>query len=490
MTIIGTLLLYVVIIAFLAITDRFVFINKSTVVPILFLVAALTRSFVPFVRDWSVFLSAVVLFDGIRGFIYYLINTRELNVYLNYIIDWERALFGGAVPTIWLQSKLFADQQFGLLEKAMTIVHGSHFMAFLLFGFFIWYLRREEFSRYRAGILIVMYGGLAGYFLVPTIPPWMAADKFDVLPEMQRIITQVYNVRAPFLRRVFDNNQIAAMPSLHSAFPAFIALMSLRIWGRRGLIFVAYFAAMIFALVYGGEHYILDVAAGVILAVVAYFLVTKPLIPAHITARLQWGIRGQVIAAVILLIMAESMSQVSSRNYSLWEPNKAFARSELVGHSPKAYLILGGFAFNEEEYKDAQGHFLQARKDLQHSDSLPTAEKFLAISAFYNSDFQTVISVSGARPLADLSLREAFMLARSNLAVGRGVQAMAVYQNLEQIHGPVAALLVEKNTLCYPLGLVSVSDVEMDIRRLGSMQNDPESKRGASQLQQMISGSQ
>ena len=82
------------------------------------------------------------------------------------------------------------------------------------------------------------------------------------------------------------------------------------------------------------------------------------------------------------------------------------------------------------------------------------------------------------------------MLARSNLAVGRGVQAMAVYQNLEQIHGPVAALLVEKNTLCYPLGLVSVSDVEMDIRRLGSMQNDPESKRGASQLQQMISGSQ
>jgi len=50
---------YVAAVAYLASTGRFVFIWKTTIVPVLFLVALVTRRFAPFVRDWSVFLGAV-----------------------------------------------------------------------------------------------------------------------------------------------------------------------------------------------------------------------------------------------------------------------------------------------------------------------------------------------------------------------------------------------------------------------------------------------
>ena len=61
-------------------------------------------------------------------------------------------------------------------------------------------------------------------------------------------------------------NQIAAMPSLHSAFPALLAMISLHHFGRRGWP-VPVYACLVFLAVTGlGEHYLVDVLTGVALA--------------------------------------------------------------------------------------------------------------------------------------------------------------------------------------------------------------------------------
>ena len=61
------------------------------------------------------------------------------------------------------------------------------------------------------------------------------------------------------------------MPSLHAAFPVLILLFfwgGARWWQR--ILLVAYPLAMAFTLVYGGEHYVTDVLAGWVYAVVVY----------------------------------------------------------------------------------------------------------------------------------------------------------------------------------------------------------------------------
>src|SRR5439155_7863760 len=72
-----------------------------------------------------------------------------------------------------------------------------------------------------------------------------------------------------------DPNPSAAMPSVHTAVTAVLAL-SLWRWRRAfGLAGAAYTAAMGFSLVYLGEHYVVDVLAGLLCAGAASWLVVR-----------------------------------------------------------------------------------------------------------------------------------------------------------------------------------------------------------------------
>jgi membrane-associated phospholipid phosphatase len=65
-------------------------------------------------------------------------------------------------------------------------------------------------------------------------------------------------------------NLVAAMPSLHAAYPAMLLLFFWNDgrWWRIGL--ALYTLAMGFSLVYGGEHFVIDVLVGWLYAGIAY----------------------------------------------------------------------------------------------------------------------------------------------------------------------------------------------------------------------------
>lgn len=67
-------------------------------------------------------------------------------------------------------------------EYVLVVVHASHFVVFLLFGLGLWFARRKAFGRFAAAMLLVMGMGTVGYLVVPTVPPWMAADLHAIPP--------------------------------------------------------------------------------------------------------------------------------------------------------------------------------------------------------------------------------------------------------------------------------------------------------------------
>ena len=91
---------------------------------------------------------------------------------------------------------------------------------------------------------------------------------------------------------VASENPVAAMPSVHFALALLIAFAAWR--GPRPLRFLAaaYVLAMAFALVYLGEHYLVDLLAAALLTTLALCLATRLLRPMHRVA----SVHSSVIA--------------------------------------------------------------------------------------------------------------------------------------------------------------------------------------------------
>ena len=334
--------LYALAIALLYALGQFGFFWKTVVVPSLFIVAYLARRFTAFVRDWSVFLCSVVLFDSLRGLVYGVTLHFQRPMYMGYAIELERTLFGAPVPSSRMQQALTDPAHIGTLEKVLVVVHASHFLAFLLFALLLWIVRPPAFARFRLAMLLVMYSGLVMYLLVPTVPPWMASSRFFVLEPVRHIPAAVYNLSVPTLAESFDVNPVAAMPSLHAAFPTLLALICLETFGAWGVVMAVYACAVCFAIVFLGEHYVVDVMCGSTLALVAFVIVFRTrafarwLRPSPLTGpgmhegslwQRALRLRQPLLAAPVLLVLAQTAGTARARVPGQGKPERGLHRA-------------------------------------------------------------------------------------------------------------------------------------------------------------------
>jgi membrane-associated phospholipid phosphatase len=145
-----------------------------------------------------------------------------------------------------------------------------HFIVPLFFAAIIWQHYRQHYWPFVISLLLTSYAAFVTFMLVPTAPPWVAGLKGD-LPGVYLVheglpaLASIYNALSP--------NQVAAMPSLHAAYPRLFLLFAWRIWGWRATPFALYPAAVYFAVVYLGHHYVADLLGGMVYATTAYLIV-------------------------------------------------------------------------------------------------------------------------------------------------------------------------------------------------------------------------
>jgi membrane-associated phospholipid phosphatase len=264
----------------LFLSQRVFFVPKILILCLSLLVAAAVGRLTDFLRDWFLFIGFIYLFDSLRGSIFILTCQLDLPVYTLYVIKAEKFLFG-AIPSVVLQDWFLRSPDpsgFTWFEKLITVAHGTHFVAFLIVGLIIWLYKASYFRFFKVSFYLVIFLGLLGYFAVPTVPPWMASNIFSLLPRLIRFNAVIFNMVIPDITSGFDTNPIAAMPSLHAAFPVLLGLILWRICRWKAFPFYLYVFLMLFAIVYTGDHYVADVLAGGLLAVLCYgaaFLLTK-----------------------------------------------------------------------------------------------------------------------------------------------------------------------------------------------------------------------
>ncbi len=477
----GMVALYAVAVLLLASLGLFGFIWKTVVVPALFLGAALMGRLRGFVRDWAVFMGAIILFDSLRGLIYALINRFELPVYMVYAIDWERAMLGGrTLPEIFQQAWL-DPESVGLFERFLVVVHASHFLFFFFFGMLIWLVRSEEFGRFKLAMVLMMYSGLVGYILVPTVPPWMAAAVYEVLPPIQHVTAYLYNLSIPTLQQSFDTNPIAAMPSLHSAFPALMTMIALHSFRLRGWPMALYTSLVFLAVTCLGEHYLVDVLAGVALAAACYVVAyrfdavagrlgaTSP--PPEPTGGEPpvWqdaALRTRVLLMALLLILGEAAGLWARNSHWPYAPDFAFVERELNGRSPLADFYRGRRAFKEGDFVLAQQALSRGLPRLTQADHARLSWFLLGQSAFRNEDWPAVVDNLGRLSKRSLGPRVGLMLAQAHLHLGHESEGFAVLDELAASFGERPDFRYWKSVLEHQHGRISDEEYQARLEEL------------------------
>ncbi len=258
----GTAAVYLV----LAAVGLFFFIYKTLVLPV-FLVYALALPHAKraeYLRAWVPFLAATVLFDLLRGWIFVAVQAGYRPVLWVYVIRWESALFGvPALPLLFRAHPAWAD-------ALAFVFHAAHFVYFLLIATLVYHVDPARGRWLQRALLVTMGMGLVGYALAPTAPPWLAAEQGLLPPIGHRVVAFYQQYVGSQLHQAFDTNLVAAMPSLHTAFPVACAVVGARTFTRPVAVLLWLWVVCLSAsIIYLGEHYGVDLLAGALVAVVA-----------------------------------------------------------------------------------------------------------------------------------------------------------------------------------------------------------------------------
>lgn len=230
-------------------------------------------------RDWVPLLAVLWTYDLIRGLANeiggtlfdlprWVTNNGTARAHLSEPIDLDKALFGGHVPTVWLQQHLFDPGTAHWYDVLAIPVYMSHFLVSLVVAVALWCVSYPRYRRYLAALVTLTVMTLVTYVLVPAAPPWMAALN-GRLPEVHRVVQESIvtlggsTLGSAVERGAAYSNPVAALPSLHAAIPMMLLLLffrEARVWVR--VVLVAYALTMACVLVYGGEHYVTDVLLG------------------------------------------------------------------------------------------------------------------------------------------------------------------------------------------------------------------------------------
>ena len=197
-------------------------------------------------------------------------DALERRVRVAYPVRVDRAIGFGTTPTVRLQRAFSRPPRFHPAEKVLVWCHWLWF--FVPHGTVVWLRVRhpERFPKGAARMYATFDLGLVGYWAVPTAPPWYAAERGLMAdgktPELRRMMVEYgeefWKSRWSPLYGFLGGNPLAAMPSLHFATSVMAARLLSETGRVPGTLGWAYAGTLGLALVYLGEHYVVDLAAG------------------------------------------------------------------------------------------------------------------------------------------------------------------------------------------------------------------------------------
>jgi membrane-associated phospholipid phosphatase len=210
-------------------------------------------------RQWLLFAAAYYVYRIVRGLV-----DGQPNAAFEHartIMDLERSL--SSLIEVDVQQWAIANPFFIHVANWMYI--NSHFVVTTTFLVWLYVARNHAYYFVRNMFMVAMGLALAGYVLYPTAPP-------RFLPEwgFQDTVTDYFGPGASQTAGVLYN-PYAAVPSMHVAFALMVAVPAIMLVRSQVLrVLWAFYPALVtFVVVATGNHFWIDAALGVFVALAA-----------------------------------------------------------------------------------------------------------------------------------------------------------------------------------------------------------------------------
>jgi hypothetical protein len=224
-----------------------------------------------FIRKFSPFVVLLISYESLRGFAPMITG----HVHFTEMIHFDQWLGGGQLPTVALQHAWF-NGSLQWFDYYFYFTYMLHFLSPFILASLIWKFRPQHYWQYIGALLTLSYAGFVTYVIFPAAPPWMASE-MGLIPKIAKLSTEIWwgwGVHTiPTLYSHLNPNPVAAVPSLHCAYPTLALLFVHKLFGRKWSVpFLVYPASVWLGVVYLGEHYVFDVILGILYGVGVFYL--------------------------------------------------------------------------------------------------------------------------------------------------------------------------------------------------------------------------
>jgi membrane-associated phospholipid phosphatase len=221
----------------------------------------LPRGYLDFARQVAIWLGFYFGYLAVRGFV----DRNPTKAILNgmNVIDFEQR----TLHHLWEQTaQRIVDSSHLLLTAAAWTYWNSEFTVIGLTLLFVYLRRHERFAQFRNTILLANVIGLIGYVVMPTAPPWMFTS-YGFVDGVNHSTGVVNSFANPF----------AAMPSLHAADALIVGVIMFKACRHRWAkaLWAAWPVWVWFCVMATANHYLVDVVAGIAVALVALWAVSR-----------------------------------------------------------------------------------------------------------------------------------------------------------------------------------------------------------------------
>lgn len=241
---------------------------------IMFYLSVPTRKFI---LGFCIFIFYWVIFDYMKAIPNYNYNT----VHIADLYHFEKHIFG-----INLNGKIVTPNEYLKIKGTtfLNIVTGLFYLCWipvpLSFAAYLFFKNKRQFLYFAFTFLLVNLLGFVVYYLYPAAPPWYIQEHgFTFHPMTMGSTGGLSKFDSYFQINLFKSiyakgsNVFAAMPSLHSAYPVIVVYYGFKNrlkWVNT--IFIIVMLGIWFTAIYASHHYVLDVIAGIITAIIGISL--------------------------------------------------------------------------------------------------------------------------------------------------------------------------------------------------------------------------
>lgn len=227
-----------------------------------------------FVVRFLPLVSLLLIYDFFRGF------ANELNGTVNFwpMINFDRAVFGGHLPTVVLQ-EWWWQGSVQWYDFYFYFLYTIHFLMPIMLAVLLWKKADHYYWKFVWAIVGLSFAAFITYLIFPAAPPWMAKELGYIAEPLHRVSSDIWAAMGiQNFSEVYSKmpaNPVAAIPSLHSAYPLLFCLFVILAFGKKYIWTFIYPISMWVGVVYMGEHYVIDAILGAMYAVIAVIISCK-----------------------------------------------------------------------------------------------------------------------------------------------------------------------------------------------------------------------